>query len=187
MEQLLDLMGEVGQEKPRLSIAEMLDSVGRRSFGPLVLLVGLLLVTPLSGIPGMPTTMGLLMLLTLGQIFLGRQSFWLPAWLVRREIRRERLLRGLQLIRPAARRIDRLIRPRILVLVSGPGFYVMALACMVIAFVMPATELVPFSSSLAGLALVGFGLAMISRDGLLALMAWCLVLSGPVMVVENLA
>jgi hypothetical protein len=149
-----------------------------------VLLVGLILVTPLSGVPGIPTLMGLLTLLTLGQILVGRKHFWLPHWLVQRQVPRRKLVQGLKIMRPPARSIDRLIRPRLTLLVRGPGLYAMALVCMVISVVMPATELVPFSASIAGLALMTFGLAMISKDGLLALIAWGIALIGPILLVR---
>lgn len=181
IEELLDRIEAGAAGRSHVSIGEMMDSVGRRTFGPVVLLVGLILVTPLSGVPGMPTLMGLLTLLTLGQVLLGRKHFWLPGWLVQRQIPRKKLVQGLELLRPPARRIDRLIRPRLTPLVKGPGLYVMALACMVISVALPATEIVPFSASIAGLALMTFGLSMISKDGLLALFAWGIALGGPVM------
>ncbi|WP_339802320.1 exopolysaccharide biosynthesis protein [uncultured Marinobacter sp.] len=187
IEQLLDLIEAGAAGRAHVTIGEMMDSVGYRTFGPMLLLVGLILVTPLSGVPGMPTLMGLLTLLTLGQLLLGRTNFWLPGWLVRRRIPRKKLLQGLAMLRPAAGRIDGLIQPRLPLLVRGPGLYVMALACMAIAMVMPATELIPFSSSIAGLALMTFGLAMISKDGLLALFAWGIALTGPVLLAQNLA
>ncbi|KPP97527.1 exopolysaccharide biosynthesis protein [Marinobacter sp. HL-58] len=182
IEELLDRIEAGYAEESHVSIGEMMDSVGRRTFGPVVLFVGLILVTPLSGLPGMPTMMGLITLLTLGQILVGRRHFWLPRLLVERRVPRRKLVQGLELLRPGARRIDRLIRPRFILLVKGPGLYVMALACMVIATVLPATEIVPFSASIAGLALMMFGLAMISKDGLLALCAWGIALAGPVML-----
>lgn len=182
--ELLDRIEAGADERSHVSIGEMMDSVGRRTFGPVVLLVGLILVTPLSGVPGIPTLMGLLTLLTLGQILIGRKHFWLPRWLVQRQVPRQKLVQGLEIMRPPARSIDRLIRPRLTLLVRGPGLYAMALICMVISVAMPATELVPFSASIAGLALMTFGLAMISKDGLLALIAWGIALIGPVLLVR---
>lgn len=186
MKQLLDRIEAGAQDRANISIGEMMDSVGRRTFGPMVLLVGIILVTPLSGVPGTPTLMGLLTLLTLGQVLLGRKHFWLPGWVVKRKIPQKRLLQGLRWLRPSARRIDCLTRARLTRLVKGPGLYAMAIACMVIAIVMPATEIVPFSSSIAGVALVAFGLAMVSRDGVLALFAWGISLAGPIILVLNL-
>lgn len=186
MEQLLDRIQTGARDREFISIGEMMDSVGRRTFGPIVLLAGFILVTPLSGVPGVPTLMGLLILLTLGQILLGRKHLWLPDWLVTRKIPRQRLFQGIRWLRPSARRIDYLTRPRLTLLVKGPGLYAMALACMVISIVMPATELIPFSSSIAGVVLLFFGLAMISRDGVLVILAWAIVLTGPVMLIRNL-
>jgi hypothetical protein len=186
MAQLLDRIEASAQGRASVSIGEMMDSVGRRSFGPLVLLAGVILITPLSGVPGVPTLMGLLTLLTLSQVVAGRQHFWLPQWIVIRTVPRRRLLQGLKWLRPSASRVDGLTRPRFTLLVDGPGLYVMALACMVIAVVMPATEVIPFSSSIAGLALTAFGLAMISRDGVLALFAWAVSLTGPILIAGNL-
>ncbi|GGC66049.1 exopolysaccharide biosynthesis protein [Marinobacter halophilus] len=187
MEQLLDLIEAGAEGRAYVSIGEMMDSVGRRTFGPVVLFVGIILVTPLSGFPGMPTIMGLLMLITLGQILLGRKHIWLPGWVVRREIPVIRLQQGLKWLRRPARMIDSLIRPRLILFVRGPGLYMIALGCMVIAGVMPATEIVPFSSSIAGVAFMAFGLAMISKDGLLALFAWVISLTAPIMLGSNLA
>ncbi|NMT62666.1 exopolysaccharide biosynthesis protein [Marinobacter orientalis] len=184
IEELLDRIEAGSTDRSHVSIGEMMDSVGRRTFGPIVLMVGLILVTPLSGVPGMPTLMGMLTLLTLGQVLIGRKHFWLPDFLVQRQIPRDKLVQGLEMLRLPARHIDRLIRPRLVFLVKGFGLYVMTLACMIIGVVMPATELVPFSSSIAGLALMMFGLAMISRDGFLALFAWTIALAGPVMLVR---
>lgn len=186
MEQLLDSIQASAQGRDYISVGKMMDSVGRRSFGPMVLLAGVILVTPLSGVPGIPTIMGLLTLLTLGQLFLGLNHFWLPGWLVHRRIARHRLQKALQWLRPSARRVDRFTRPRFSLLVNGPGLYLMALGCMVISVVMPATEVVPFSSSIGGLALTAFGLAMISRDGMLALFAWAISLTVPVLVIQNM-
>ena len=46
-----------------------------------------------------------------------------------------------------------------------------AIVCVLLAAAMPPMELVPFSANGAGAALVAFGLALIARDGLLAVLA----------------
>ena len=185
--QLLDGIDDVASDRDSVSLEEMMEAVGRRSFGPVVLLVGIILVTPLSGLPGIPTLMGLLTLLTVGQMLLGLKRFWLPQWIVQRSISRQGLKRGLRWLRPSASRVDRLTRPRFTLMVDGPGLYLIAVGCLLISLVMPATELVPFSASIAGLALAAFGLAMMSRDGVLALFAWAVSLAGPLWLIRNLS
>jgi hypothetical protein len=56
-----------------------MDAVGRRSFGPLLLLAGIVLAAPGVGdIPGVPTVMGLFILLVSGQMLFDRDHFWMP-------------------------------------------------------------------------------------------------------------
>jgi hypothetical protein len=186
LEQLLDKLSGTGRKGGDVRVGHLLDAAGRRGFGPVVLLVGVILVTPLSGIPGMPTLMGLMVLLTLGQILFGRTRFWLPAWITQRKVPRESLLRAFEWLRPWARKIDRRIRPRLTWMFKGPGLYATVLMCMVIGAAMPATEVVPFSASIAGLALSVYGLAMVSRDGIVAILAWCLSIATPVMLARHL-
>ena len=76
---------------------------------------------------------------------------------------------------PPARVVDRLTRPRLTFLVSRTGAYLTALFCVCIAVVMPMFELVPFSASAVGVALAALGLALVAHDGLLALIAFCVI------------
>ena len=186
LEQLLDRMLKRSHGRHKVAVGGLLDAAGRRSFGPVVLLVGVLLVTPLSGIPGIPTVMGLVVLLTLGQILFGRSHFWLPPLLTERQIPRERLVAAIEWLRPWAQRIDQRIRARLTWMVKGPGLYATVALCMAIGAAMPATEVVPFSSSIAGLALTVFGLSLVARDGVLAILAWGMSVATPVMLARNL-
>jgi hypothetical protein len=172
LEQMLDRVLEQTQGMPVVSLREILEAVGPRSFGPVILLAGLVTAAPLIGdIPGVPSLVAMLVLLTLGQLLFGRKHIWLPNWLANRCISREKLVRGLELLLPPARFLDRFVRPRLSLLVHRPMLYVLAGCCMIVAATMPALELIPFSANLAALALTAFGLAMIARDGLLALVA----------------
>lgn len=58
------------------------------------------------------------------------------------------------------------------VLVKGPAATIIALLSLMIASSMPFLELIPFSSSLAGMVLMAFGLSLVSYDGFLALIAY---------------
>ena len=73
---------------------------------------------------------------------------------------------------PTACFTDRFIRPRLTLLVRGPAQYPIALTCLAIAAAMPVMELIPFSSSAAGIVLLAFGLALVAYDGMLALLAY---------------
>lgn len=172
MQQLLEQIRESATESGQVSVNAILNSVGERSFGPVVLLAGLITIAPLIGdIPGVPTILGMIVVLTLGQLLFRRHSIWLPSWISRRSVPRDKLLKGLNWLQKPARFLDRWTGPRLVFLVDGPGLYVMTLICMLVAMAMPAMEVVPFSANGAGAALMAFGLAIVARDGLLALIA----------------
>lgn len=75
-------------------------------------------------------------------------------------------------MRSPARFVDRLLRPRLTQLVQNGGAYAVAIVCALIAIGAPALELVPFSASFAGAVFTVFGLSIVSRDGVLALLGF---------------
>ncbi|GAB6058900.1 exopolysaccharide biosynthesis protein [Desulfonatronum parangueonense] len=172
IEEMLDRISEIEGEDDRISLGAITEAVGSRSFGPLMLTVGFFMVSPLSGMPGMPTTMATLVLLIAVQMIIGRNHFWLPAWLLRRSIPRKRLNKAMSWMKMPARHIDLLLKPRFAILVRSFGTYAIAVSCLIIAAGMPIMELVPFSASAAGVAVGAFGLALVARDGLVALFAY---------------
>ncbi|WP_303904513.1 exopolysaccharide biosynthesis protein [Thiohalomonas denitrificans] len=172
LEQLLDRIEQTTSDRDQITLEKVLEAVGRRSFGPILLVAGLVTVAPLVGdIPGVPTLMGLLVLLTGGQLVLQRDHFWLPHWMLKRTIMRDSLCKTLGWLRPVARFMDRWSRPRLTQLTRGFSAYLVALACVVIAIGMPPMEVVPFSANGAGAALTAFGLGLIAHDGFLVLIA----------------
>ncbi|QXE89095.1 exopolysaccharide biosynthesis protein [Geomonas subterranea] len=172
LQEMLDRIGDSGDNEGRVSLGKIVDSVGDRSFGPLLLMVGVIAASPLSGMPGVPTATGVFILLIAMQLFLRRDHFWLPKWLLRRSLAQDKVHKAIRWLLPVARFIDRWLRPRLPALIRGGSIYLISFVCAAIAVVMPMMELVPFSAHGAGLALSAFGLALISRDGLLALIAF---------------
>ncbi len=178
MQQVLERIAtETTGIRRHVTLEAILEAVGTRSFGTLLLLPGLILFSPLSGIPTVPTTMGVFTLLISLQILFRRQALWLPRWLLDRTVRRKKLIRSLRWLRKPARVIDRMLKPRFSFLVRGIGADVIAAICIIIALSLPLMEFILFSASSAGLVLTIFGLSLTARDGLLALLAFLLTLS----------
>ena len=172
LDELLDRLEGAAKEEERLSLDRILDAVGRRSFGPIILLAGIITLMPVVGdIPGVPTMMGILVVLSAGQMLFRRNRIWMPKWLLNRSADSGKLCKAVGWFRKPARFIDRLIRHRLPALVRGVGASIIALACVLIGLAMPAMEIVPFSANGAGVALTAFGLALIADDGLLATIA----------------
>lgn len=174
MEELLDRIAQAAEGKEKVSFGQIVETVGAGSFGSLLLLAGILAVSPLSGVPGVPTLLGTFVLLIAAQMLFGRKQFWLPGWIARRSFAQNKLGKALRWLHSPARFVDRWLRPRLPMLVERPGMYFIALVCFVIAIAMPLMEVVPFSVTVAGAVIAIFGLAMVAKDGLLALLAFVL-------------
>lgn len=173
LEELLERIREAPDDEGQVSLDAILDVVGRRSFGPLLLVAGLITLAPIIGdIPGVPGIMGILVMLVAAQVLFRHEHFWLPGWVLRRSVSQEKLCKALGWLQRPARFIDRLLRPRLTVLTRPIGAYVIAFICLQIALIMPFMEVVPFSANAAGLVLTAFGLALIACDGVLALVAY---------------
>lgn len=169
---LLERIRHIDPGHQRVSLAHVLEAAGRNSFGVLILLAGLVTVAPLVGdIPGVPTLMALLVVITVAQLFAGRTTFRLPRFLTERSVSRRNLDRVLNGCAPVARFLDRLCRRRLVWAVRGPGHYVAAVIGLAIALMMPAMEFIPFSATGAGMALSMLGLAVLEDDGLFVLLA----------------
>ncbi|RRQ24048.1 exopolysaccharide biosynthesis protein [Guyparkeria sp. SCN-R1] len=173
--ELLQLLANIREDGGSIRLGRVLDIVGRRSFGPMLLLAGLITVAPLIGdIPGVPTLIGIFVFLIALQLMLGRDYFWLPSFLLERQIRPQTLHKVVVWMMPTARFTDRFLRPRLMFLVNGGASYGVALLAMLVSLMMPLMEFIPFSANAAGLTLTLFGLALIARDGLIALFAFAL-------------
>ena len=185
LQQLLDRLDKAATRE-RVDVASMMEAVGRSSFGALLLLGGLVTLSPLDIVPGIPTLIAVAVLLVCVQLLAGRQHFWLPGWVLRRSISGQRFRRAVTWLRTPARIGDRLVRPRLSALATDAAVKVIAVGCIVVALAMPVMEVVPFSANLAGVALTAFGLAVIARDGLLALVAFAATIAGVGVIVSQL-
>lgn len=185
--ELFDRIESAISERDEVSIDDILEKLGPRSFGPLLLLAGLVIVAPFVGdIPGVPTLMGIVVALIAVQMLLRRDYFWFPKWLRRRSVSKEKLRKMLDWLRRPARFVDRWISPRLEFFFTHGGVYAVAVACLITALITPLLEFVPFSANGAGIALALFGLSIIARDGLLAAVALLLTAGTFGLVLYNL-
>lgn len=78
-------------------------------------------------------------------------------------------------MRKAADWLDDHARRRMLFMVRGPMRKLLELMCILCGAVMPFLEIVPFSSSILGLAVMMISTALLTRDGLFAAFAAALI------------
>jgi len=173
--ELIHAMERMERENAQVSVDDVVHAVGRRSFGPLLLLAGLITLAPIIGdIPGMPTLMAVLVLLTSSQLLVGRETFWLPKWLLNRSLSRQKFDKALHYMKKPAKWVDGLLGVRLAWMTGYIGIRVTAFACLLVALAMPPMEFIPFSANGAGLALTLFGLGLVARDGLMLTLGFLL-------------
>lgn len=158
----------------KVSVDEIVETFGERSFGPLLLLCGLLGMTPLSAIPTMPTVLAVLAVLIAVQIVFGRRTVWVPRVIGRMSVKAASLVKAVHVAEKPAHVVDRVVRPRLCALTSSLGDRLVALACVAVALCVPPLELVPFAAFVPALAIFTFGVGMVGRDGLVLLIALAL-------------
>lgn len=168
---LLNRLERAGRRDQPVCMGDMLKVTGQRSFGALLLVPGLLVLSPLSGIPGFPTVCAVMVSLIALQLLFGRKHFWLPQWLLHRSAPRSKYQRAICFLKKPARFIDRLLRRRLTFLTKGIAIRVNAVLCLLIAATMPPLELIPFGNSTAGAALTVLGVGLMARDGAMVLVA----------------
>lgn len=171
---LLDQV-EAATERPPVSVKTVLDNLGERSFSPVILVVALLMVSPLSGIPGAPTVSALLIVTVGCQALLGRSHLWLPGALLRRSVPEDRLRTAVTWLRRPAAFFDRNSHSRWPLLTTRPMRIVTMATCVVLPMGWPPLELLPFVTSFGAgaVALLAFGL--LTRDGLYVLLGYVVI------------
>jgi hypothetical protein len=171
--ELLDRTEDAAKDgSDKTSIGDILDHVGTRSFAPILLIAGLVILTPLVGdIPGVPIMMGVIVMLVTVQFLLRREHIWLPQWILRRSVEHAKVEKAVKWLRKPARVVDRFTKPRLRWAVRHAGAYVIGIACILVSAATPIMELIPFSATFAGIAITAFGLALIAEDGAIAIVA----------------
>jgi hypothetical protein len=156
----------------KVSVGDVIQMLGVRSFAPVILAVGLIAITPIDSIPTFPTTFGIVVFLTSGQMLIGRRSLWLPNFIARRAVQADRLLKALRWLEPYAEKADGWVGMRLTAFTQGPFLIAIAICCAFLAALMPVLELLPLVSTVPALAFAAFGVALLMHDGLAAILGF---------------
>ena len=166
-----DLQRAAKSNGAKVSVGEIVETFGKRSFGPLLLLTGLLGMTPVAAIPSAPSIIALITVLIAGQLLFGRETIWLPGFLEKLSVKAERVAKAARVAQKPVHIADRIVRPRLQPLTTPLADRVVALACVLVAICVPPLEFLPFVAFVPSLAIFAFGLSLVARDGLLVLIA----------------
>lgn len=167
--EVLDKLSETADEKngDKTSVNDVMEAFGRRAYGPILFLVGVLSASPLGSIPGASILFASLVIIMMVQYVVRQGAPWVPAWIRNRSISSKKTREGAEAVKPHLERVERVVRARYDALTHPPWTYVSAALCILLALTMYPLALVPWGVMPPSLALAIIGLGMMSSDGLL--------------------
>ena len=168
---VLDVLREAA-EGETVSVQDVLEHVGTRSFAPLLLVPALILISPISGIPGTPTIGAIVILLIAGQAVFGREHLWLPGFVQRQHLSGPKFRRALDRLQGPVNFIDRHTHTRLSLLAHRPLSFIAISACVALAAIMPLLELFPMVTSIAATAIAFLALGLMVSDGVLMILGY---------------
>jgi len=174
---LLQKLAARAEQDPSFTVGELLQSLGRRSFAPVLLIAAAIGFTPLGAVPGVPTMLASVIILMTAQIILGRRHIWLPGFIRKKCLRRRNVLRAIKYLKKPARFLDRIVHPRLTVLTEKPFSIFLAAACLVLALAVPPLEFVPLIDMPLWAAIIALSVALATHDGLVAIIAFVITIA----------
>lgn len=177
VEEVIGELDELAAHNNKVCIGDVLDDFGRRSFGPFIMLPALIEITPVGGIPGVPTLLAAIIALVAVQMLIGRDHVWLPQFIQKRAVGAKKLHKSINKLRGIAHWLDGHSKDRLGKLTERGWLKVAALAVIVLCVTVPPLEFLPFASTAPMLAIAAIGLALIVRDGLVMLCALLLAVA----------
>ncbi|HDY7983457.1 exopolysaccharide biosynthesis protein [Vibrio vulnificus] len=147
-------------QSPGITLRNLTDRLGDRTFGMLLMLIALFNVLPLVSI------IGGILIATLGlQMILGRRKAWLPSVILDRELPNEKVQAILRTFEPKVRKLEQYIYPRIQYMeapvVDQVNGCIILLLGLLISLPFPFTNIAP------AFVVMIMGLGLMERDGLL--------------------
>jgi len=155
-------------ERPVLTVGEMLEAFDSRASGAMLLVFGALNTLPLP--PGSSTVLSLPILLLAPQVVWGAGAPWLPRSLVERPLRRDDLRGLFRKLSPMVQRMELVTRPRLHWMFGSLGERLIGLVCTLLALVLILP--IPLGNLAPGATVAVLALALLQRDGLLALLGY---------------
>ena len=154
-----------------LAVGDLLDRLDERAFGLAILLMSIPCLIP--GLYGPPQILGLPIILFAGQLLLGRTEPWLPAGLSRRRIPKGWLDGMAAFAEKRLAWLERIAKPRLKIFATGVGERVAALMMILATLCI----VLPFTNTVPSIALALLSVAVLQRDGLLALLGSAIALA----------
>jgi len=165
LDELIEAVSDAKQEK--VAVRALVSAVGRRTYGPLFLVIGLFAISPATIVPLMTSFTAIVILALAIQMALGLRRPWLPKSILDIEAPRQAMFDFFEKARPTIAKLDGVwLRPRLTFLTKPPFVNLVALCVAGAALITLPLSLIPFAPLAPGIAVVLFGLGMTAKDGL---------------------
>ena len=174
LEELMDAILADSGSSDEVSLAQIMQAVGTRAYGPLLLVPGLVALAPTGAVPGMSIVTGTIIFVVAIQLLFGRNEPWIPKRALEFSFSRDTLLSALERGRPYARRIDNFLKPSFTQVTDFPATRIIAIVAIALALSMFPLALVPFAVAIPSSAIVLFALGLTARDGRLIIAGFIL-------------
>ncbi|ADG12494.1 exopolysaccharide biosynthesis protein exod [Caulobacter segnis] len=170
---LADVIEGFGEDvSPTLTVGEMLDAFDSRAFGAMLLVFGLLNTLPLP--PGSSTILSLPILFLAPQIAMGADHPWLPRKLTDKPLKRDDMRGLFRRLGPVVRSMELITRPRLRPMFAPVGERAIGVVCTLLAMVLVLP--IPLGNLAPGATVAILALALLQRDGILALAGYLMAL-----------
>lgn len=157
---------DVASENGRTDLEVLIEAFGDRALGPLLVLIGLLAMSPVGAIPGMPVALSIVIILFAGQFLAGRSSPWLPSMLSRVSIDEDKIHDFRKNAESWLSYLDNFIHRRFDWATGEIARRLAAGLSILLAITMIPLEALPFAVALPAAGITLFGVALTARDGL---------------------
>ncbi|WP_395455111.1 exopolysaccharide biosynthesis protein [Azospirillum melinis] len=149
-----------GEDRSKISLGEIMDALGDRAFGALLLILSIPNVLP---VPGLSTATGVPMILLGAQMAAGRHSPWLPRRMLAASFDRKAFLGVIRRAKPWAERVERHLRPRLPAMAGPTAERLLGLAVVVLAVILSLP--IVFGNQPPALAIALIALGLMESDG----------------------
>lgn len=176
LQSVLDLIATTLDGADSVDLKTVVEAFGNRAFGPIMVLCGLCMMTPLGAIPGIPPAFGVIVIVFALQLLFRRRSPWMPEFLRKVKIPADKLSKVQAKVRPFLAKIDGIISPRLQWAVTGPMQIVVSLIAIILSLSFFVLGMIPFGVVAPAAIVLLLGLGITARDGILILVGLSLSL-----------
>ncbi|HWL72217.1 MAG TPA: exopolysaccharide biosynthesis protein [Geminicoccus sp.] len=165
-----------------ITVRDVVEKLGDRSFATLMLIFSLVAVSPASAIPGITAVVAGIVFILAVQMVFGRKTVWLPGFITRRRMSSAKLCKGIGWLRKPLGFVERFLKARLTFLVHRPWILLPLLLILALTLFMPFMEVIPTSGSIASAVIALFAAGLLTRDGGLVILSLLLLLAVPLIV-----